>query len=339
MVKRPAKKKLVIFRVVFYGGLLLLLAVGGCWMIRMPGSSYSGPFLELTDQEREVQERLAAHVRVLAEEIGERNIWTHAALEEAADYIDRSLTEMGYSTASQTFKVEGKTVRNLETEVKGASTPGEIVVVGAHYDSVAGCPAANDNGTGVAGLLELARMLAGKEFARTLRFVAFVNEEPPFFQSGRMGSFVYARRSKQRGEQIVGMLSLETIGYYSDEKNSQQYPFPFSMFYPSTGNFIAFVGNMGSRGLVHDVIRSFRQHTQFPSEGLAAPGAITGVGWSDHWSFWKQGYPALMVTDTAPFRYRHYHLASDTPDKVLYDRMARVVVGLAKVTAELAGEK
>ena len=307
-------------------------------MVRMPRSSYSGPFLELTDQEREVQERLETHVKVLAEEVGERNIWTYAALEEAADYIDRSFCELGYSTASQTYKVEGKTVRNLETEVKGASTPQEIVVVGAHYDSVTGCPAANDNGTGVAGLLELARLVAGKKFSRTLRLVAFVNEEPPFFQTGRMGSLVYARRCKQRGEQIVGMLSLETIGYYSDEKDSQQYPFPFSMLYPSTGNFIAFVGNMGSRGLVHDVVRSFREHTQFPSEGLAAPGGITGVGWSDHWSFWKQGYPALMVTDTAPFRYRHYHLDSDTPDKVVYDHMARVVVGLAKVTAGLAGE-
>jgi Zn-dependent M28 family amino/carboxypeptidase len=151
-----------------------------------------------------------------------------------------------------------------------------------------------------------------------------------------MGSRVHARRARERGENIVAMFSLETIGYYSEERGSQHYPPPLGLFYPATGNFIAFVSNLGSRGLLHEVIASFRRHAQFPSEGLAAPAFFPGVDWSDHWSFWDEGYPALMVTDTAPFRYPYYHLAADTPDKVDCDRLTRVVSGLYRTLRELA---
>ena len=165
----------------------------------------------------------------------------------------------------------------------------------------------------------------------------FVDEEPPFFKSGEMGSRKYARRAKERGENVVAMFSLETIGYYSDRPGSQHYPPPIGLFYPDTGNFIGFVSNLGSRSLLHEVIASFRRHAQFPSEGLAAPAFIPGVDWSDHWSFWDEGYPALMVTDTAPYRYPYYHLAADTPDKVDFDRLARVVSGLRATLPDLAG--
>ena len=150
-----------------------------------------------------------------------------------------------------------------------------------------------------------------------------------------MGSRVYARRSHERGERIVAMLSLETIGYYSEAKGSQKYPFPFGLLYPSRGNFIAFVGNTRSADLVRACIHRFRQEAQFPSEGAALPGAIEGVGWSDHWAFWQEDYPALMVTDTAPFRYPHYHSIEDTPDKLDYERLARVTEGLEKVIRSL----
>jgi Zn-dependent M28 family amino/carboxypeptidase len=186
-------------------------------------------------------------------------------------------------------------------------------------------------------VLELARLLRRQPLARTIRFVAFANEEAPFFQTEGMGSWVYARHARGRGEQIVAMLSLETIGYYSDAKGSQQYPFPFGIFYPQVGNFIGFVGNTASRALVRRSIGSFRRHTAFPSEGTAAPGWLTGIGWSDQWAFWQEGYAAIMVTDTALFRYAQYHTPYDTPDKIDYDRTARVVVGLARVLADLAG--
>ena len=210
-------------------------------------------------------------------------------------------------------------------------------MVGAHYDSVAGAVGANDNGSGVAAALELARLLREAKPARTLCFVLFVNEEPPFDTTEAMGSRVYARRARERGENIVAMFSLETIGYYSDRPGSQRYPFPLGFFYPATGNFIAFVSNLGSRRLLHQAIAAFRRRAEFPSEAVAAPAFIPGVDWSDHRSFWEKGYPALMVTDTAPYRYPHYHTAQDTPDKVDYERAARMVTGLHHMLRELAG--
>lgn len=288
---------------------------------------------------------LERHVRALAEEIGERHVWRYDALERAATYIEDSLRSSLYDVVPQAYEVDidhplltpaQRGVHNLEVEVGGRGRADEIVVIGAHYDSIPGCPAANDNGSGVAAMLEIARLLADRTFERTLRFVAFVNEEPPFFQTSRMGSMVYAQRCRQRREKVVAMISLETIGYYSDEPASQHYPFPFSLFYPSVGNFIGFIGNLASRRLVRRVVSSFREHTSFPCEGAAVPGWITGIGWSDHWAFWKAGYPALMATDTALFRYPWYHTPQDTVDKIDFERMALVVAGLANVVEDLA---
>jgi hypothetical protein len=153
-----------------------------------------------------------------------------------------------------------------------------------------------------------------------------------------MGSYVYAKQCKARGDQIAGMISLETIGFYSDAPRSQNYPAPgLSLAYPTTGNFIGFVGNTGARDFLKRTLAIFRTQGKIPSEGATLPAFISGVAWSDHWSFWQCGYPAaIMVTDTAPFRYPHYHEASDTPDKLEYDRFALVVSGLEKTIAELA---
>jgi len=164
-----------------------------------------------------------------------------------------------------------------------------------------------------------------------------VNEEPPHFRTEEMGSRAYARRCRERKENVVAMLSLETIGCYSDEPGSQKYPFPFGLFYPSEGNFIAFVGNVSSRSFVRRCVATFREKAAFPSEGGALPGFVPGVGWSDHESFWENGYPGLMVTDTAPFRYAHYHRKADTPDQLDFERCARVVSGVEHVLRDLAG--
>lgn len=254
----------------------------------------------------------------------------------AAEYIEKTLTDFGYEVLIQEFECKGLSVKNLEVERIGTTSSKDIVVVGAHYDSVFGSPGANDNASGVSALLEIARIFSRIKPSLTVRFVAFVNEEPPFFQTEHMGSRVYALRSRERGEQITAMLSIETIGFYSDVSESQAYPFPLSLLYPKTGNFIGFVGNLSSRNIVRRAISSFRRHTLFPSEGAAVPGWISGIGWSDHWAFWKEGYPAIMITDTALFRYKQYHSPEDTPDKLRYDRMARVVQGLGQVVAELA---
>jgi len=305
-------------------------------MIRMPGQSHQGPLPPLTDEQRKLEQELHSHVQMLAGQIGERNVFHHDRLVMAADYIRATLAGAGYEVRLQPYEVAGKICENVEAEVRGGKRPDDIIVIGAHYDSVQGSPGANDNASGVAATLALARAFAETTPARTLRFVSFANEEPPLFQTEHMGSRVYAMRSRERGENIVLMLSLETIGYYSDEPGSQHLLFPLNLIYPSTGNFIAFVSNVENGFLVRQLVGSFRQQAQFPSEGAALWDLIPGVGWSDHWAFWKEGFPAVMVTDTAPFRYPAYHSHADRPELVQYERMARVVSGLQAVIVEMA---
>lgn len=306
-------------------------------VVRMPGRSYSGDLPALSPAQEKLRDRLSEHVHTLAGVIGERNMHRYAELLRAADYVASEFESAGYRALQQGFTVHGKRVHNVEARTAGHAEAGGIVVVGAHYDSVRGSPGANDNATGVAGMLEIARALTGADAARGVRFVAFVNEEPPYSFTDDMGSQRYAERSAREGERVSAMLSLETIGYYRDDPGSQHYPFPFAHFYPSAGNFIGFVGNLRSRALVRRCVASFRAHAAFPSEGVAAPAWITGIGWSDHQSFWRAGYPAIMVTDTALFRYAEYHTAADTPAMVDYERLARVVDGLVGVVRDLAG--
>jgi Zn-dependent M28 family amino/carboxypeptidase len=319
--------------------LVLALMPGGgiLYMTDMPDKSWSGVLPPPTTEQARLADRLRKHIVVLSEEIGERNLWHDGTLDATANYIEETLQAMGYAVSSQTYTVQGTSVRNLEAVLGGTSLAEEIVLIGAHYDTVRGSPGANDNASGVAALLEIARLLAAKPLARSVRFVAFVNEEAPFFYTWEMGSHRYARRAHERGDNITAMLSLETIGYYSDTEGSQQYPNPvYAWLYPNTGNFISFVGNLASRKLVRQCLGSFRRHSAFPSEGIAAPGRMMGIHWSDHWSFWQEGFAAVMVTDTALFRYPHYHASTDTPDRLDYQRLARVVAGLAQVTADLA---
>lgn len=279
---------------------------------------------------------LQAHVEMLAGTIGERNLWRYASLERAAAYIEETFGTYGYTASRQPFEVQGRQVSNIEAAPAAPASGQPLVVLGAHYDSVLGCPGANDNATGVAALLELARRFAGRPAGRAIRFVAFVNEEPPFFQTRWMGSVVYANAARQRGDRISAMLSLETMGYYSDARGSQQYPVSMKLLYPDTANFIAFVSNVGSAPLLLRARRAFKAHTAFPLQSAAVPAAIPGVGWSDHWAFWQAGYRAMMVTDTALYRYPWYHTAHDTPDKISADRLAHLVDGLEHVVEALA---
>ena len=309
--------------------------------MRMPGKNVSkaGP---LSPDEVVLREELRANVQKLAGEIGERNMWHYAQLNAAADFIEDSFSRAGLRTRRDSYEMRGQTCHNIEAEIPGAtqgaavSSPPPIIIIGAHYDSVFGSPGANDNGTGMAATLALARRFASAKPKHTLRFVAFVNEEPPYFLSGQMGSLVYARRCKERGDKISAMISLETIGYFSDAADSQTYPSPgLGLFYPKVGNFIGFVSNVKSRALLRRVIALFRKHAKIPSEGASLPAFIPGVSWSDQWSFWQHGYPAIMVTDTAPFRYPYYHSSNDTPDKLDYDRFTLVVSGMEKVIEDL----
>src|SRR5438034_6192348 len=278
----------------------------------MPGKNISKA-APLSPDEIALREELRADVQKLAGEIGERNMWHYPQLNAAADFIEDSFSRADLRPRRDSYETHGQACHNIETEIPGARP--EVLLIGAHYDSVFGSPGANDNGTGMAATLALARRFASAKPKHTLRFVAFVNEEPPYFLSGEMGSLVYAGRCKVRGDKIFAMISLETIGYFSDAPNSQTYPSPgLGVFYPRVGNFIGFVSNVQSRALLRRVITLFRKHAKIPSEGATLPAFIPGVSWSDQWSFWQHGYPGLMVTDTAPFRYPHYHSSIETHD-------------------------
>jgi Zn-dependent M28 family amino/carboxypeptidase len=279
-------------------------------------------------------DELRRDVTVLAGEIGERNTRRPRQLAAAADFMAVSLAP--HAVSHQDYSADGVACRNIVAELAGTSRPDEIVVVGGHYDSVTGCPGANDNGSGAAAVLALARAFAAKPAARTIRFVGFVNEEPPFFMTDLMGSLVYARRCAERKEKIVAMFSLETMGCFSDVKGSQKYPFPLGLLYPSTGDFIAFVSNRKSKPLLKRTKAAYSRSAKVRCITGALPESLTGVAWSDQWSFWQCGYPGVMVTDTAPFRYPHYHEPTDTPEKIDYARFTDVVEALEPVIREIA---
>ena len=322
---------------------LLVVALGAgaisVWrMTQMPLKSFEGSLPPLSATQIELASRLGEHVRYLSGTVGVRNVDPVGSLQKTEDYLREKLMQAGYIVKDQTYSVQGDAVRNLEVELAGSLSTAGIIVVGAHYDTVPGTFGADDNATGVAATLELARLLKTSRLGRTIRFVFFVNEEPPYFQTGEMGSLVYANTLHRDSVQVSAMISLEMLGFYSDAPGSQKYPPLFSLLYPSRGNFIAFVGNPDSRDLVRKATRRFRESAQFPSEGVAAPSNLAGVGWSDHWSFWQQGYPAIMITDTALFRNPYYHTFQDTAERLDFNNMARVVDGIRSVVESLANE-
>jgi Zn-dependent M28 family amino/carboxypeptidase len=282
--------------------------------------------------------RLEATVRRLSSDIGERHFRRAQTLDEALSFIRGELARSQVTTTDRCFEVAGREFTNLEVFVpsrSGATEPG-CIVVGAHYDTAPGTPGADDNATGVAALLELARRLAHERFDRSLRLVFFPNEEPPFFPNRGMGSAAYAAELRRAAVDVHTMISLEMLGYYSDRPHTQRYPPGLSFFYPNQGNFIGFVSNLRSRERLAELKRAFIASSDFPCESLAAPEWTIVVGLSDHRSFWKQGYPGLMVTDTAFMRNPHYHRASDTADTLDFARFAQVTEGLVGAVKRLA---
>lgn len=280
------------------------------------------------------QDFLRRDIDYLAGVIGERNVYCYPKLCEAAAFIEESFRQSGYRPVRQEYEARDKKFFNIEVEIRGEDLAHEIIVVGAHYDTERGSPGADDNGSGVAAVLALSRWFADKKPRRTLRFVAFANEERPFLRTEKMGSRVYARRCRERGENIVAMFSLEMLGCYSEERGSQWLSF-FGLLYPSQGNFILFATNPSSRTLLRQATESFRQHTDVRYETITLPGFLPGARSSDHWSFWQEGYRALMLTDTAALRYRHYHKGSDTADKINYAFLAGICEGVKGLLANL----
>jgi Zn-dependent M28 family amino/carboxypeptidase len=314
------------------------ISVGDFWLDTW-SKSYTDERL-LSQPEKHVQQKLETHIHVLASKIGVRNIHRPEALEAAAQYIENSFQTLGLKTNAQRYVTSygQHSVRNVKTIIEGSESAGTIVV-GAHYDTIE-CPGANDNGSGVAALIEIAAAMAKRKHVpkRTIRFVAFVNEEPPFFGSPDMRSWVYAQKLKESKENVLGMICLETMGYYSTARGSQQVPSIVGNFYKNdVGNFVGFCGNPESQEFLKVLLHAFRRHCDFPSEGLAVPPSLlSDITLSDNSPFWDAGFSAVMVTDTVYLRYKHYHEKSDTADKLNFPAFARVTNGLSTAILDIA---
>jgi Zn-dependent M28 family amino/carboxypeptidase len=282
-----------------------------------------------------------SHLRLavtkLSREIGIRSYQDLDRLAKTVKYLLEEFTALGFQPTTQSFEFTGRTYQNVIAELKGTRSPEQVLVVGAHYDTVRTTPGADDNASGVAGLLGLAKLLAGRPLEKTVRLVAFALEEPPTYRTRNMGSYHYAAGLKKASEKVDGMICLEMIGFFCDHPGSQHYPIPFmKLRYPRTGNFIAMVGNRKSRNFTMQMADGFRKETDLPLVTLNAPAIVVGIDFSDHWSFGKFGYPAFMVTDTAFYRNLNYHSPSDLPDTLDYSRMAQVVEGLRAAIEEWA---
>ncbi|PIS46487.1 MAG: aminopeptidase [Elusimicrobia bacterium CG08_land_8_20_14_0_20_51_18] len=285
-------------------------------------------------------EILKKHVIELSDHIGERNTFKYENLKKAADYLRREFISYGYAPEIQTFKSnkdDEKEYENLIAEKKGTDNPEEIIIFLAHYDTAENAPGADDNASAVAVLLEMARKAFPGYHGKTIRFAAAANEEPPFFKTSDMGSYRYAKLCRERGEKIIAMVCIESVGFFSDEEGSQYYPFPLKYFYPSKGDFISVISNLSSKSLKDKVHASFKAGTNLRTEDIAAPALLVkAVTLSDQWSFWSFGYKGVMVTDTAFYRTKYYHTPGDTWEKLDYKKMEEVTKGLENVLKDLA---
>jgi len=315
----------------------LLTGVLVYYAVTMPGESIRDDLPPITPDLAALAQQLQLHVYHLSETIGERSRGQRIKLDQAADYIQHQFESFGYIPVNRSFGDEQ--FRNIEVDLYGLDKRDEVIVIGAHYDTTWLTPGADDNASGIAGLLEIARSMKDKRYSRTIRFIAFANEEVPFYQRAEMGSMFSAKRSFTRSEHVTGMIALEMLGYYSREPGSQRYPKFMDWFYPDKGDFIAFISNIASRELQWRAISYFREQAIFPSEGLIAPEWFErSIRRSDHASYWYYDFPAIMVTDTAFLRNPHYHRASDVYTTLDYESMARVVSGLTVMIEKLAQE-
>jgi Zn-dependent M28 family amino/carboxypeptidase len=277
----------------------------------------------------DIRRRLIDHVRYLSESLGDRSVYRPAVLRAAEAYVSRSFAAMGYAPRRQGFIYLRQEVANI---IAGVAPASGYYILGAHYDTVAGTPGADDNASGVAVLLETARLAASLSPPRPWTFVGFTTEEPPAFFTPYMGSRVYARRAKEQRHSIKGMLCLEMVGYYTQAPGSQPLPFPLQFLgYPTTGNFLALVADRGSRPLLAALESAFRSGCQLPTSSIAVPFGghiLPETRLSDHASFWDQGYPAVMLTDTAFLRNPHYHGPGDVMANLDFDAMVELTMGL-----------
>jgi hypothetical protein len=302
------------------------------WYMKKCEGNWEGEPLEkqMKAELSEIEKGMESDIEYL-QKLGPRNSendTSYKQLRQCEEWIRQKWESQGYTVKKQTFSNKGKEYSNLEIEIKGRIAPAEIIIVSAQYDTLPGSPGANNNGSGIAILFQLSQLLKKHTPDRTLRLLNFVNEEDPFFGTEMMGSFQYAKRSRQLREDIKVMLSMDALGIYKEEPDSQKLPFPFSMFYPNRGNFLAFIGNLRSRKYVIEATRGFKKGSSFQIQAGVAPEWAKGAAWSDHSSFWKFGYPGIMVTDTGGFRSTYHTTKGDTMEKLNFEAMSRIVIGM-----------
>lgn len=279
-------------------------------------------------------ERLEADVRLLSEGCAPRD-WRSEGLARAAGAIASAFQAAGGRVSRQPFEVRGHAVANVIASFGPEAGP--RIVVGAHYDACGEQPGADDNASGVACLLELARAFGRAAPARRVDLVAYTLEEPPFFRTSDMGSVRHARLLREASAEVRAVLVLEMVGRYTEAPGSQRYPSPIlNLLYPSRGNFLLVAGRLADIGLTREVKATLRGAAPLPVVSINGPRWIPGMDFSDHYPYWDEGFTAVMLTDTAFYRNRDYHTDHDTADRLDYPRMAQVVQGVHAVVTRLA---
>ncbi len=328
-IVRPSDPKVQMNRparwLLLSSGAALVIAATLAWLVVQPTWTAAGTI----SAQPALHSALRDHVQRLAIDFSPRVHTNLPQLNRASAYIEAQLRTTSAEVSVQRYAVANRTYQNLIAKF-GPDT-GDVIVVGAHYDVAGEQPGADDNASGVAGLIELAKMLSTEKLKQRVELVAYTLEEPPYFRTAQMGSAVHAKSLKTQGKRVSLMLSLECIGYFSDVPNSQQLLTPLmKAVYPTTGNFIALVGNYAEGDLSRRVKRAMQRATALPVYSINAPSVLTGIDFSDHLSYWNEGFVGMMVTDTAFFRNEAYHTEDDTPDRLDYKRMAEVVVAVGK---------
>jgi hypothetical protein len=327
MQSRKVKRVLLVLVLL----IIVFLLFSYWYMMKCEGNWRGEPLEKKMKMELiEIKKGMESDIEYL-QKLGPRNSEnekTYNQLRQCEEWIRQRWESQGYVVKKHTFSIREKEYSNLEIEIKGRTLPSEIIIISAQYDTLPDSPGANNNGSGIAILFQLSQLLRKRTPDRTLRLLNFVNEEDPFFGTEMMGSFQYAKKCRRQGEDIRVMLSLDALGVYKNEPGSQRLPFPFSIFYPDRGNFLAFIGNLQSRKYVKEVTKGFKKGSSFQIQAGVAPEWAKGGSWSDHSSFWKFGYPGIMVTDTGGFRSAHHTTKEDTIEKLDFEAMSRIVIGM-----------
>ncbi len=325
-------KKINLKRIFLIILVLLIVPLFCVWfLVSQPAFKQNSPSAAKIDHLR-----LKEHVVKLTNDYFPRNYLNTNNLDRCAEYILGHFKKAGADTALQEFKALGKQYKNV-SGMFGPKT-GERIVVGAHYDAYKKTPGADDNASGISGLIELAYLIGKEEPNIGIEFVAYALEEPPFFSTGDMGSAHHAKSLHDGNVKVRCMIALEMIGYFSDASGSQLYPVPaLKIFYPSKGNFIAIVGAFHQRKIVKKIKHYMKGAASLPVYSINAPMFVTGIDYSDHKNYWKYGYEAVMITDTAFYRNLEYHEAGDTPDRLNFETMEKAVIQIFEAVKGLAG--